>query len=245
DLSFSVGAREKVGIVGRTGAGKSSLTQAIMRMVEPDSGRVLIDGIDTVTICLHDLRSRISVIPQDPALFSGTIRDNLDPMRKYTDDDVWRAVRAARIDSLLEKPSGKYVEQPDYDLFDEDKGRWIEGVGLDKWVTWGGSSFSVGQRQLISICRALLWRRQILILDEATANIDDETDQVIQSVLRSEFKDCTVLTIAHRLETVMDCDRILVMDQGRAVEFDTPANLLARESQFAQLVESMRLSKGH
>ncbi|KAJ2767745.1 Multidrug resistance-associated protein 6 [Coemansia nantahalensis] len=245
DLSFSIGAKEKIGIVGRTGAGKSSLTHALMRMVEPDSGRVLIDGVDTATIGVHDLRSHIGVIPQNPALFSGTIRDNLDPMHQYTDAEIWRALRAAKIDHLVAKPSGTYVEQPDYDLFDEDKGKWIEGVGLDKWVCWGGSNFSVGQRQLVSICRALLWQRRILVLDEATANIDGETDQVIQGVLRSEFEDCTVLTIAHRLDTVMDCDRILVMDQGRAVEFDSPANLLARDSQFAQLVECMRVSQGH
>ncbi|KAJ2710726.1 hypothetical protein H4R19_003606 [Coemansia spiralis] len=244
DMSFSVGAKEKIGIVGRTGAGKSSLAQAIMRMVEPDSGRVLIDDIDTATIGVHDLRSRISVIPQDPALFSGTIRDNLDPMHEYTDAEIWRAIRTAKIDHLVEKPSGTYEEQPDYDLFNEDKGRWVEGVGLAKWVCRGGSNFSVGQRQQVSICRALLWQRRILVLDEATANIDGETDQAIQSVLRSEFKECTVLTIAHRLDTVMDCDRILVMDQGRAVEFDTPASLLTRDGQFAQLVERMRVSQG-
>ncbi|KAJ2311660.1 hypothetical protein IWW54_002518, partial [Coemansia sp. RSA 2705] len=243
DLSFTIGRREKVGIVGRTGAGKSSLTHAIMRMVEPAAGRLVIDGVDITTIGVHDLRSRISIIPQDPALFWGSIRDNLDPVNEYTDDEVWAAIRAARMSHLLEKPTDKYVEDPDND--DDDDGVWIEGVGLDKWVKYGGANFSVGERQLISLCRALLWRRKILILDEATANIDSQTDQIIQAVLRQEFTDCTILTIAHRLNTVMDCDRILVMDRGSVAEFDTPANLLAHNGHFSQLVKSMELNQGH
>ncbi|KAJ2124797.1 ABC transporter C member 13 [Coemansia sp. RSA 720] len=238
NLSFSVGGQEKIGIVGRTGAGKSSLAQALMRMVEPATGKIIIDGIDISTIGLHDLRSRISIIPQDPTLFKGTIRDNLDPMDEYTDDEVWAAIRTAHIEGLLEKPTEKYVE----DLYDDDMGVWVEGIGLNKWVKYGGSNFSVGERQLISLCRALLWRRKILILDEATANIDNKTDQLIQTVLRKEFKDCTILTIAHRLNTVMDSDRILVMDQGTVAEFDTPKNLLARDGPFTQLVASMKLN---
>ncbi|KAJ2776145.1 Multidrug resistance-associated protein 1 [Coemansia javaensis] len=244
DVSFVVGAGERVGVVGRTGAGKSSLTQAIMRMVEPAAGRVLIDGVDAATLDVRDLRSRISIIPQDPALFVGTIRDNLDPRHEYTDDQVWAAIRAAQIDHLLEKPSGVYVKQGDYELLDPSRGRWIEGTGLAKWVCWNGSNFSAGERQLISICRALLWQRRILILDEATANIDGATDRVIQAVLRREFAGCTVVTIAHRLDTVMDCDRILVMDRGRVAESGAPAALLARGGPFARLVESMRLSHG-
>ncbi|KAJ2541551.1 ABC transporter C member 13 [Coemansia sp. RSA 1853] len=229
---------EKIGIVGRTGAGKSSLAQAIMRMVEPAAGKIIIDGIDIATIGLHDLRSRISIIPQDPTLFEGTICDNLDPMDEYTDDDVWAAIRATHIEGLLEKPTEKYIEG----LYDNDMGVWVEGIGLNKWIKYGGSNFSVGERQLISLCRALLWRRKILILDEATANIDNKTDQLIQTVLRDEFKDCTILTIAHRLNTVMDSDRILVMDQGTVAEFDTPKNLLARDGPFTQLVASMKLN---
>ncbi|KAJ2530679.1 hypothetical protein GGH20_001766, partial [Coemansia sp. RSA 1937] len=240
NLSFAVGCQEKIGIVGRTGAGKSSLVQAIMRMVEPAAGKIIIDGIDIATIGLHDLRSRISIIPQDPVLFYGSIRDNLDPMDEYTDDEVWAAVRATHIEGLLEKPTEKYVEDPD----DDDMGVWVEGIGLDKWVKYGGNNFSVGERQLISLCRALLWKRKILVLDEATANIDNKTDQLIQTVLRDEFKDCTILTIAHRLNTVMDCDRILVMDQGTVAEFDTPKNLLARDGPFTQLMASMKLNHG-
>ncbi|KAJ2481690.1 hypothetical protein IWW56_001601 [Coemansia sp. RSA 2131] len=161
-------------------------------------------------------------------------------MDEYTDDEVWAAIRATHIERLLEKPTEKYVEDPS----DNDMGVWVEGVGLNKWIKYGGSNFSVGERQLISLCRALLWRRKILILDEATANIDNKTDQLIQTVLRDEFKDCTILTIAHRLNTVMDCDRILVMDQGTVAEFDTPKNLLARDGSFTQLVSSMKLNHG-
>ncbi|KAJ1783083.1 hypothetical protein LPJ62_005190 [Coemansia sp. RSA 2167] len=240
NLSFAVGSQEKIGIVGRTGAGKSSLVQAIMRMVEPAAGKIIIDGVDIATIGLHDLRSRISVIPQDPVLFYGSIRDNLDPMDEYTDDEIWAAIRATHIEGLLEKPTKKYVEDPD----DDEMGVWLEGIGLNKWVEYGGSNFSVGERQLLSLCRALLWKRKILVLDEATANIDNKTDQLIQTVLRDEFKDCTILTIAHRLNTVMDSDRILVMDQGTVAEFDTPKNLLARDGPFTQLVASMKLNHG-
>ncbi|KAJ1858041.1 ABC transporter C member 13 [Coemansia sp. RSA 638] len=206
----------------------------------PAAGKIIIDGIDIATIGLHDLRSRVSIIPQDPTLFSGTIRDNLDPMDEYTDDEIWAAIRATHIEGLLEKPTEKYIEDPR----NADMGIWVEGIGLNKWIKYGGNNFSVGERQLISLCRALLWRRKILILDEATANIDNKTDQLIQTVLRKEFKDCTILTIAHRLNTVMDCDRILVMDQGTVAEFDTPKNLLARDGPFTQLVASMKLNRG-
>ncbi|KAJ2811479.1 ATP-binding cassette glutathione S-conjugate transporter ycf1, partial [Coemansia furcata] len=244
ELSFVIRSKEKIGIVGRTGAGKSSLTYALTRLVEADSGRIVIDGTDISTIGLHDLRSRISIIPQDPSLFEGTIRDNLDPTCQYTDGEVWRAINTCQIAGLLDTPTGKYTEKLVTDDNDDDernKGRWIEGTGLDKWIEYNGSNFSVGQRQLVSLCRALLWRRKVLVLDEATANVDTETDRIMQSVIRQEFKDCTVLTIAHRLNTIMDSDRILVMDQGKVAEFDSPANLLARDSHFTKLVESMNL----
>ncbi|KAJ2537733.1 ATP-binding cassette glutathione S-conjugate transporter ycf1, partial [Coemansia sp. RSA 1933] len=228
EISFSVCANEKVGIVGRTGAGKSSLSQALMRLVEPASGKIFIDDVDISSIGLYDLRSRISIIPQDPTLFVGTIRDNLDPLGQYSDEEIWKAVRLAQVTELLETPSGKYVK-PDltksYTDSELDEGPWIEGVGLQKWVSHDGNNFSVGQRQLISLCRALLWRRKILLLDEATANVDSKTDQIMQSIIRKEFTDCTVLTIAHRLDTILDSDRILVVHNGEIVEFDTPANL--------------------
>ncbi|KAJ1662437.1 ATP-binding cassette glutathione S-conjugate transporter ycf1 [Coemansia sp. RSA 25] len=238
-LSFVVRSKERIGIVGRTGAGKSSLTYALMRLVEADSGCILIDGVDISSIGLQDLRSRISIIPQDPSLFGGTIRDNLDPAREYTDDEVWAAINACGISDLVETPTMERKHKAE-----EDIRYWRYGTGLSKWVRSNGANFSVGQRQLISLCRALLWRRKIVVLDEATANVDSKTDQIMQSVIRQEFKDCTVLTIAHRLNTIMDSDRVLVMDQGRVVEFDTPANLLAHDdNHFARLVESTRLSK--
>ncbi|KAJ2811322.1 ATP-binding cassette glutathione S-conjugate transporter ycf1 [Coemansia furcata] len=249
DLSFVVRSKEKIGIVGRTGAGKSSLTYALMRLVEADSGCIIIDGIDISTIGLHDLRSRISIIPQDPSLFEGTIRDNLDPAHQYTDDEVWAAINACQIADLLDAPA-KLCNVGIKNAGKSDKAskprkpHWTEGAGLDKWVESKGSNFSVGQQQLVSLCRALLWRRKILVLDEATANVDTKTDQIMQSVIRQEFKDCTVLTIAHRLNTILDSDRVLVMDQGRVAEFGTPGNLLARDGgHFKRLVESMNLSK--
>ncbi|KAJ2464437.1 hypothetical protein GGI03_003229 [Coemansia sp. RSA 2337] len=256
DLSFVVHNKEKIGIVGRTGAGKSSLTYALMRLVEADSGSIIIDGVDISTIGLHDLRSRISIIPQDPSLFEGTIRDNLDPTHQYTDDEVWAAIDACQIADLLDEPTIVYKsktknsEKSDPTSKEESKQlskvrkrHWLLGTGLDKWVKYKGSNFSVGQQQLVSLCRALLWRRKILVLDEATANVDTKTDQIMQSVIRQEFKDCTVLTIAHRINTIMDSDRVLVMDQGKVAEFDTPSNLLARDSHFKRLVECMNLSK--
>ncbi|KAJ2788086.1 Canalicular multispecific organic anion transporter 1 [Coemansia interrupta] len=243
DLCFSIKKSEKVGIVGRTGAGKSSITYALMRMVEADCGSIVIDGVDISGVSLYDLRSQIAIIPQDPVLFEGTIRDNLDPEQKFSDEEVWAALESVHMDDLLSTPSGVYVDNP------KDKysttGPWIEGVGLEKWVLSGGINFSVGQRQLISLCRALLWQRKIVILDEATANVDSNTDRIMQAVIRNKFSDCTVLTIAHRLNTIMDSDRILVMDKGQIAEFDSPKNLLEnKSSHFSQLVESMNASNG-
>ncbi|ORX68777.1 P-loop containing nucleoside triphosphate hydrolase protein [Linderina pennispora] len=237
DISFSVGCKEKVGIVGRTAAGKSSLTYALLRLIEPAGGSIFIDGVDISTIGLQELRSKISIIPQDPALFAGTIRENLDPLNKFTDDEIWVAIRKGHIEDLVDKPTQTC------DIDDDKSGPWVEGTGLDKWVEDDGKNFSVGQRQLVSLCRALLWERKILVLDEATANIDTKTDQIMQRVIREEFKGCTILTIAHRLRTVMDSDRILVMDQGRVAEFDTPVNLLAQNSLFKNLVESMEFNE--
>ncbi|KAJ2231370.1 ATP-binding cassette glutathione S-conjugate transporter ycf1 [Coemansia sp. RSA 485] len=244
DLSFSVKGREKIGICGRTGAGKSSLTYALMRLVEAEQGQLLIDGLDTLSIGVNDLRSKISIIPQDPVLYIGTIRENLDPREEYTDDEVQQAINACRIGHLLETPTKKpddiNANGHSYGI----KEPWTTGTGLAKWVEKDGSNFSVGQRQLVSMCRALLWKRRIVVLDEATANIDSKTDRVMQEIIRQEFKDCTVLTIAHRLNTIMDSDRVLVMDKGQVAEFDTPAALLAdKQSHFARLVESMRLNQ--
>ncbi|XP_058060711.1 probable multidrug resistance-associated protein lethal(2)03659 [Anopheles bellator] len=192
----------KVGIVGRTGAGKSSLIGALFRLARIE-GRIMIDGIDTGVIALEALRSKISIIPQDPVLFSATIRYNLDPFSLYDDDMLWRAIGEVELRSSIN--------------------------GLDYMVTEGGTNFSVGQRQLICLARAILRNNKILVLDEATANVDPQTDALIQKTIREKFKHCTVLTVAHRLHTVMDSDRILVMDAGVAREFNTPHELLQQD----------------
>lgn len=215
DLSFEIKPREKVGIVGRTGAGKSSIISALFRMTEP-SGSIIIDGVDIKLIGLNDLRRKISIIPQDPILFSGTVRRNLDPFDEYTDKQIWHALEAVRLRSVV------------LDL---------EGA-LEGQVAEGGQNFSVGQRQLICLARAILRRNRVLVLDEATANVDPETDLFIQKTIRELFKQCTVLTIAHRLNTIMDSDRVLVLDAGQVREFDEPHVLLSQGGYLAAMTES-------
>ncbi|XP_052864944.1 ATP-binding cassette sub-family C member 4-like [Anopheles cruzii] len=207
DLNLAVGAGEKIGIVGRTGAGKSSLIQALFRLAV-NEGLVYVDGVDIGTLGLHDLRRRISIIPQDPILFSGTVRENLDPFRQHADTELWTALGQVELKGTVQAMEG----------------------GLDGRMADGGANFSMGQRQLVCLARAILRRNRILILDEATANVDPETDKLIQRTIREQFGDCTVLTIAHRLHTVMDSDRVLVMDAGRVVEFSHAHELLQRTS---------------
>uniref|UniRef100_A0A182NL50 Uncharacterized protein n=1 Tax=Anopheles dirus TaxID=7168 RepID=A0A182NL50_9DIPT len=202
DLSFAILPREKVGIVGRTGAGKSSLIGALFRLAQVE-GQILLDGIDTADITLESLRSKVSIIPQDPVLFSGTLRRNLDPFEDYPDAELWGALEQVELKELGNT-----------------------AAGLQMAVAAGGSNFSVGQRQLICLARAILRNNRILVLDEATANVDPTTDRLIQDTIRLKFADCTVLTIAHRLNTIMDSDRVLVMDAGQAVELGTPHELL-------------------
>ncbi|EDX04221.1 GD22416 [Drosophila simulans] len=202
-LSFVIKPKEKVGIVGRTGAGKSSLINALFRLSYND-GSVLIDKRDTSEMGLHDLRSKISIIPQEPVLFSGTMRYNLDPFDEYSDEKLWRSLEEVKLKEVVaDLPSG-----------------------LQSKITEGGTNFSVGQRQLVCLARAILRENRILVMDEATANVDPQTDGLIQTTIRNKFKECTVLTIAHRLHTIMDSDKVLVMDAGRAVEFGTPYELL-------------------
>ncbi|XP_058839985.1 ATP-binding cassette sub-family C member 4-like [Topomyia yanbarensis] len=203
DLNFSIQPNEKIGIVGRTGAGKSSLIQALFRLA-PYEGVIEIDGIDTKTLGLKDLRSKISIIPQDPILFSGTLRSNLDPCEEKTDEELWNALDQVELKEAVSSLAG----------------------GLECKMSDGGSNFSMGQRQLVCLARAILRKNKILVLDEATANVDPETDKLIQTTIRTQFADCTVLTIAHRLHTVMDSDRVLVMDAGRVVEFGHPHKLM-------------------
>ncbi|XP_043683571.1 multidrug resistance-associated protein 1 isoform X5 [Vespula pensylvanica] len=207
-LTFSVKGGEKVGIVGRTGAGKSSLTLSLFRILEAASGKIIIDGIDIATLGLHDLRTKLTIIPQDPVLFSGTLRMNLDPFDQHTDDEVWRALERAHLKSFVQN------------LFN----------GLLHEVSEGGDNLSVGQRQLICLARALLRKTKVLVLDEATAAVDLETDDLIQRTIREDFKDCTVLTIAHRLNTILDSDKVILLDKGLIIEYDSPEVLLRNSS---------------
>ncbi|KAG6453078.1 multidrug resistance-associated protein 1 isoform X2 [Manduca sexta] len=204
DLTCAVAPRDKLGIVGRTGAGKSTLTLGLFRIVEAMGGKILIDGVDISTIGLHQLRSRITIIPQDPVLFSGTLRMNLDPFEVYTDEEIWRSLEHAHLKTF------------------------VQGLqaGLRHEVAEGGENLSVGQRQLVCLARALLRKTPLLVLDEATAAVDLETDELIQKTIRSEFASCTVLTIAHRLNTIMDSTKVMVLDRGQLVEYAPPEQLL-------------------
>lgn len=195
--------QEKVGIVGRTGAGKSSLVSALFRLAEPQ-GKIYIDGIVTSEIGLHDLRQKMSIIPQDPVLFTGSMRKNLDPFNQHTDEELWSALEEVQLKSVVEELPGK----------------------LETALAESGSNFSVGQRQLVCLARAVLRKNRILIIDEATANVDPRTDELIQKTIREKFRECTVLTIAHRLNTIVDSDRILVLDAGKIHAYDEPYTLL-------------------
>ena len=215
-LNAQIKAGERVGVVGRTGAGKTSLTSAFSRMPDPQ-GKILIDDVDIVSINIQSAREALAIIPQTPFLFNGTLRQNLDPGNNYSDTQIWLALGQVQLKSLLEKR----VEEDDL---------------LHLVVTENGANFSVGERQLICMARLLLRETKIIILDEATANIDYQTDQIIQSVIRNELQGRTVVTIAHRLDTVLDYDKIMVMDSGRIVEFDSPELLLqSKDSYFARM----------
>ncbi|XP_068237783.1 multidrug resistance-associated protein 1-like isoform X4 [Palaemon carinicauda] len=204
DINCDIHGGEKIGIVGRTGAGKSSLTLALFRIIEPANGTISVDGVDIAKIGLHDLRGGLTIIPQDPVLFSGTLRMNLDPFNNFNDDQVWLALEQSHLKEFVSGLSNQ----------------------LQFEVAEGGDNLSVGQRQLVCLARALLRKTRILILDEATAAVDLETDALIQETIRREFAECTVLTIAHRLNTIMDSTRVLVLDKGKIKEFDTPVALL-------------------
>ncbi|KAI7978902.1 ABC transporter C family member 10 [Camellia lanceoleosa] len=206
----------KIGIVGRTGSGKSTLIGALFRLVEPAGGKIVIDEIDISTLGLHDLRSRFGIIPQDPTLFNGTVRYNLDPLGQHTDQEIWEVLGKCQLGDVVQEKE----------------------VGLDSMVVQDGSNWSMGQRQLFCLGRALLRRSKILVLDEATASIDNATDLILQRTIRIEFADCTVITVAHRMPTVMDCTMVLAISDGKLVEYDKPMKLMKREnSLFGQLVK--------
>ncbi|XP_072993744.1 ABC transporter C family member 2-like isoform X1 [Typha latifolia] len=216
-ISFTIDGSEKIGIVGRTGAGKSSMLNALFRIVELERGNIFIDDCDISRFGLWDLRKVLGIIPQSPVLFSGTVRFNLDPFNEHNDADLWEALERAHLKDVIRK----------------------NHLGLDAEVSEAGENFSVGQRQLLSLARALLRRSKILVLDEATAAVDVRTDALIQKTIREEFKSCTMLIIAHRLNTIIDCDRLLLLSAGQVLEFDTPDNLLSNEgSAFSKMVQS-------
>ncbi|XP_065431843.1 multidrug resistance-associated protein 1-like isoform X2 [Chrysemys picta bellii] len=221
DVSFQTHSKEKVGIVGRTGAGKSTLTNCLFRIIERAGGKIIIDGIDISTIGLHDLRGNLNIIPQDPVLFSGTLQSNLDPFGKYSDHELWEAVELCDLKNFVQSLPKKLLHE----------------------ISEGGENLSVGQRQLVCLARALLRKTKILILDEATASVDMETDNLVQSTIRREFHNCTVLTIAHRLHTIMDSERVLVLGSGRIIEFDTPHNLLLQQGVFSKMVSEAGITQ--
>jgi ABC-type multidrug transport system fused ATPase/permease subunit len=213
EVSATVQPGERVGVVGRTGSGKSSLFAALTRLVAPPlrSGRIFIDGRDISALPLRAYRSSLTVIPQEPVLFEGTVRFNLDPLRRHEDEELWAALRQVQLAAVVRS--------------------------LDEQVAEDGANFSAGQQQLLVIGRALLSRPALLLMDEATSSVDAETDALIQRTVRACFGQATVLTIAHRLETVLDADKILVLDEGRCVEFGPPALLLERRGAFHRMVE--------
>uniref|UniRef100_A0A7M4EP79 ABC-type glutathione-S-conjugate transporter n=1 Tax=Crocodylus porosus TaxID=8502 RepID=A0A7M4EP79_CROPO len=219
NITITIRGQEKIGIAGRTGAGKSTLAVGLLRLVEAAEGEISIDGINIAHIGLHDLRTKITIIPQDPILFSGSLRMNLDPLNTYCDADIWTALELTQLKNfVLNLP-----DQLNYECSEQ------------------GENLSIGQKQLLCLARALLRKTKILVLDEATASVDVEMDLHIQSMIRTQFKECTVLTIAHRVNTILDCNRILVLENGQIAEFDTPEKLMAQKGLFYRLVEESGL----
>ncbi|KAJ6415090.1 hypothetical protein OIU84_003983 [Salix udensis] len=214
-ISCVIDGGHKIGIVGRTGSGKTTLISALFRLVEPTEGKIIIDSLDISTIGLHDLRAQVGIIPQDPTLFRGSVRYNLDPLSEHTDLQIWEVLEKCQLQEAIQQ----------------------KDEGLNAKVAQDGSNWSMGQRQLFCLGRALLKRSRILVLDEATASIDNSTDAILQKTIRTEFSDCTVITVAHRIPTVMDCTKVLAITDGKLAEYDEPLNLMNKEgSLFGQLV---------
>ena len=212
DLSFSVKAGEKIGVVGRTGAGKSTLINLFYRVLEPEEGFISLDGLDISRVPLHLVRGAFTLISQDPYLFQGTLQRNLDPAGTLSRSALDTLIESLNIGDILSIP-------------------------LDQQIALEGGNLSAGQKQLICILRAIIQKKKVILIDEATANIDLETEKVIQQVITKQFSDCTILTIAHRINTLLHSDRILVINKSRLEEYDTPSDLLAnKESYFSRLV---------
>jgi ATP-binding cassette, subfamily C (CFTR/MRP), member 1 len=228
-MSIHVQGGERIGIVGRTGAGKSSIMSALFRLVELSSGHIVIDGLDISTVGLHDLRSRLAIIPQDPTLFRGTVRSNLDPFNEHTDLELWSALRQADLVSPTDATNTAEKDQAAQ--------QQQQRISLDSTVEEDGLNFSLGQRQLMALSRALVRGSQIIVCDEATSSVDMETDDKIQRTIASGFKGKTLLCIAHRLRTIIGYDRICVMDAGRIAELDTPLNLWMQAGIFRSMCD--------
>ncbi|CDH57434.1 abc bile acid [Lichtheimia corymbifera JMRC:FSU:9682] len=225
-ISFNVNPREKVGVVGRTGSGKSTLALSFFRFVEASRGSIVIDGIDIKDIGTEDLRGNLTIIPQDPTLFSGTLRTNMDPFNQFSDDDIFTALRRVHLLPSADSLEADELEEVNANVFRD----------LETSVSEGGKNFSQGQRQLLCLARALLRRSHLVLMDEATASVDFQTDKAIQKTITTEFADCSILCIAHRLHTVIEYDRILVLDQGKIVEYASPLELISNsESVFHQM----------
>lgn len=244
-LTFSVKQNERVGVVGRTGAGKSSLTLALFRFLEYRSGSVWIDGVDISKIKLFDLRSRLAIIPQDPVLFSGTVRSNLDPFNQHSDTELRDALARVQLIPSASTPSSGTATPSNVGTSSASSTLVQSSTNINLFkslhskIAEGGLNLSQGQRQLLCLARAIVSRPKILILDEATSSVDMETDALIQRSIREEFSDCTLMVIAHRLSTIADFDRILVLGDGKVVEFDQPETLITQEkSAFKEMVES-------
>jgi ABC-type multidrug transport system fused ATPase/permease subunit len=244
-LTFTAEKNQRVGVVGRTGAGKSSLTLALFRFLDARAGTITIDSIDIATLRLHDLRSRLAIIPQDPVLFSGTVRSNLDPFDQHADAELRDALERVHLvaptgqasrDETVVAGSGTVTPATSMGA-DANANTNIFG-SLGSRISEGGLNLSQGQRQLLCLARAIVARPKVMVLDEATSAVDMATDVLIQRSIREEFGDSTLLVIAHRLSTIADFDRILVMSEGRAVEFGAPHELLAADGLFADMVRS-------
>ncbi|KAJ2884104.1 Multidrug resistance-associated protein 1 [Coemansia aciculifera] len=213
NINLTINPGEKIGIVGRTGAGKSSLAKVLFRLIhENTSGSILIDGQDISEFGVGDYRPRLGMIPQESSMFSGSIRRNLDPLNQFDVEEMWASLVKCNMSELV---SSKEIACNGHERESDS-----------------------GQQQLFGLCRVIMRKRKVIVLDEATANVDLETDKSVQELIRKEFGNCTVLTIAHRLETIMNSDRIIVMDKGTIAEMGTPQELLNKDRMFAQLVKT-------
>ncbi|GJE85243.1 multidrug resistance-associated ABC transporter [Phanerochaete sordida] len=227
NITFEIKPGEKIGVLGRTGSGKSTLALSFFRFVEPTEGRIVIDDVDISNVGLTDLRSRLTIILQDPTILSGTLRSSLDVFKEYQDTEIYEALR--RVHLIPSDDSTEDPETVNANVF----------RNLDSPVSEGGDNFSTGEKQLLCMARAILKRTKVLLMDEATASVDYATDELIGKTIRQEFAESTILTIAHRLRTIIDYDRVMLLDQGHIAEFDTPAKLLADpSSQFHALCKA-------